>query len=157
MQNKDWGVIITWTYRNPPYIEDAETLYNDMVLAYNNGAKYIIVFNYPTNVTQFGILTMKHLNSMKKFWNYMRKFPQPNIPSKTAYVLPENYGYGFRGPNDQIWGLWNPDELSIKVWSGANDLLSSLDVKLDIIYETKEHCREHYEKLIFWNGTTIRR
>lgn len=158
MQNKDWGVIITWTYRKPPYIEDAEKLYEDMVLAYKNGAKYIIVFNYPTNVTQFGILTGEHLNSMEKFWDYMRKFPQPTISSKMAYVLPENYGYGFRGLNDQIWGLWDSDELSMTVWNEANDLLTLLDVKLDIVYETTELCREHhYERLIFWNGTTIQR
>jgi hypothetical protein len=158
MQNKDWGVIITWTYRNPPYIEDAETLYKDMVLAYNNGAKYIIVFNHPTNLTQFGILTKEHLYSMRKFWNYMRKFPQPTPASNTAYVLPQDYGYGFRGPNDQIWGLWSSDELSPKVWNEVSDLLISFSVKLDIIYETKELDNvQRYDTLIFWNGSTIQR
>jgi hypothetical protein len=158
MQNKDWGVIITWTYRKPPYIEDAETLYKDMVLAYNNGAKYIIVFNYPTNVTQWGILTREHISSMKKFWNYMRKFPQPKPASNTAYVLPKDYGYGFRGSNDQIWGLWSSDELSPKVWNEVNGFLASLGVKLDIIYETKElNSGQRYNKLIFWNGTIIQR
>lgn len=155
MQNKEWGAIITWTYREPPYIEDAEELYQDMILAYKNGANYIIVFNYPTNVTQFGILTRNHLNSIRRFWNYIRAFPQPTPASNSAYVLPKNYGYGFRGPNDQVWGLWDSDELSMKVWSEINDLLTSLEVKLDIIYET-EHCRESpYEKLVFWNGTII--
>ncbi len=156
VQNKDWGVIITWTYRKPPYIEDAETLYKDMVLAYNNGAKYIIVFNYPTNVTQYGILTKEHLNSMKKFWNYAQKFHQPTLASKVAYVLPKNYGYGFRGPHDQIWGLWSSDALSSKIWNDINRLLKSYGAKLDIIYDTEELNREHrYEHLIFWNGTRM--
>ncbi|MGB9959918.1 MAG: hypothetical protein ACPLKQ_05310 [Candidatus Bathyarchaeales archaeon] len=156
VQNKDWGVIITWTYRKPPYIEDAETLYKDMVLAYNNGAKYIIVFNYPTNVTQYGILTKEHLNSMRRFWNYAQKFPQPTLASKVAYVLPKNYGYGFRGPHDQIWGLWISDELSPKIWNDINSLLASSGTKLDIIYDTEELSREHrYERLIFWNDSTI--
>lgn len=158
MQNREWGVIITWTYRDPPYIEDAETLYSDMVLAYNSGAKYIIVFNYPTNVTQFGILTKEHLYSMRKFWNYIRKFPQPTPASNTVYVLPQNYGYGFRGPNDQIWGLWSSDELSPKVWNEINGLLTSFGVKLDVIYETKElSSGQQYKTLTFWNGTTIHR
>jgi hypothetical protein len=106
VHSKEWGAIVTWTYQNPPYIGDAEMLYNDLVLAYNNGAKYILVFNYPTNVTEYGILTQEHLDSMREFWNYMNTVPQPTQASKTAYVLPEDYGYGFRGPEDRIWGLW---------------------------------------------------
>jgi hypothetical protein len=157
-QNKEWGAIVTWTYRKPPYIEDAEQLYRDLVLAYNNGAKYIIVFNYPTNVTEFGVLTRKHLNSIRNFWNYVSVFPQSKQASKTAYVLPEDYGYGFRGPDDQIWGLWDPDELSSKVWNDANSLLASFSAKLDLIYEIVEPSEAlQYEKLIFWNGTTIQR
>jgi hypothetical protein len=38
VQNKEWGVIIAWTYNNPPYIESGEELYNDLRLAYENGA-----------------------------------------------------------------------------------------------------------------------
>jgi len=158
VQSKEWGVIVTWTYRNSPFIEDAEELYRDLVLAYNNGAKYTIVFNYPTNETEFGVLTREHLNSMKKFWNYVNTFPQPKQAAKTAYVLPEDYGYGFRGPDDKIWGLWGPDELSPKVWNEADSLLTSYGAKLDLVYETTELDREQqYEKLIFWNGTTIQR
>jgi hypothetical protein len=154
--NKEWGVIVTWTYRNPPYIEDAEMLYNDLVLAYNNGAKYIIVFNYPTNVTEYGLLTQDHLDSMREFWSYMNDVPQPTQASKTAYVLPEDYGYGFRGPDDKIWGLWDPDKLSAKVWNETNNLLTTYDKKLDIVYDTPELNREQqYERLIFWNGTTV--
>jgi hypothetical protein len=154
--NKDWGAIVTWTYENPPYIGDAEMLYNDLILAYNNGAKYILVFNYPTNVTEYGILTREHLDAMKKFWNHVIASSQPKQAPKTAYVLPEDYGYGFRGPQDRIWGLWGPDELSAKVWNEANDLLTTYDESLDITYDAKEINKgQPYEKLIFWNGTTI--
>jgi hypothetical protein len=156
VQNREWGVIVTWTYRDTPYIEDAEELYRDLVLAYKNGAKYILVFNYPTNVTEYGILTDDHLDSMRKFWDYVNHFPQPTHASKTAYVLPEDYGYGFRGPDDRIWGLWGPDELSAKVWNETNSLLAAYDKNLDIVYDTAELSREQrYEKLIFWNGTTV--
>jgi hypothetical protein len=156
MQDKDWGAIVTWTYRHPPYIEDAEMLYSDLVLAYENGAKYILVFNYPTNVTDYGLLTEDHLESMRRFWDYVNDVPQPTQAPKTAYVLPADYGYGFRGADDRIWGLWGPDELSAKVWNEANSLLAVYDKKLDIIYDSAElNQQQRYEKLIFWNGTTV--
>jgi hypothetical protein len=156
MQDKEWGAIVTWTYRNPPYIEDAEMLYSDLVLAYENGAKYILVFNYPTNVTDYGLLTEDHLESMRRFWDYMKDVPQPTQASKTAYVLPADYGYGFRGADDRIWGLWGPDNLSATVWNKANSLLAVYNKNLDIIYDSAElDQQQRYEKLIFWNGTTV--
>jgi hypothetical protein len=156
VHDKEWGAIVTWTYQNPPYIEDVETFYSDLVLAYNNGAKYILAFNYPTNVTEYGILTREHLDSMKKFWNFVNTSPQPTQASKTAYVLPEDYGFGFREPEDSIWGLWGPDELSAQVYNEANSLLATYGENLDIVYDTPDLLVEHkYEKLIFWNGTIV--
>ena len=55
VQDKDWGAMITWTYTNPPYIESGPQLLDDMKLAYDNGAKYIIIFDSNANYTQ-GIL-----------------------------------------------------------------------------------------------------
>ena len=131
-------------------------LYRDLVLAYNNGAKYILIFNYPTNVAEYGILTREHLDSMREFWNYINTFSQSTQTSKTAYVLPEDYGLGFREPDDRIWGLWGPDELSAQVWNEANFLLEMYGEKLDIVYDTAELGRENqYEKMIFWNGTIV--
>ncbi|MFW6110602.1 MAG: hypothetical protein ACOC6H_01040 [Thermoproteota archaeon] len=157
-QDKDWGAIVTWTYRHPPYIEDPQQLYQDLVLAYNSGARYIIVFNHPTNQTQYGLLTRDHLNSLQKFWNYIHATPQPPSTANIAYVLPENYGYGFMGPDSKIWGLWGPDELSSQVWNQANHLLATYGARLDIIYNHPEILEgSPYEQLIFWNGTTIHR
>ena len=48
LQNKSWGVIVTWTYDKAPYLESGDQLYSDLTLAYQNGAKYIMVFNYPS-------------------------------------------------------------------------------------------------------------
>jgi hypothetical protein len=155
VHDKEWGAIVTWTYQNPPYIEDVETFYSDLVLAYNNGAKYILAFNYPTNVTEYGILTREHLDSMKKFWNFVNTSTQPTQASKTAYVLPEDYGFGFREPEDSIWGLWGPDELSAQVYNEANSLLATYGENLDIVYDTPDLI-EQYEKLIFWNGTIVK-
>jgi len=154
--NSDWGAIITWTYRQPPYIENQEELYNDMVLAYNNGAKYILVFNWPTNQTEYGLLTQEHLDKMQNFWNYIQNNEQPKQNTEVAYALPRDYGFGFRASNDSIWGLWGPDELSPKIWNDANDLLENYYSKLDIIYETASTTKlENYKKIVFWNGTTV--
>jgi hypothetical protein len=42
-------------------------LYNDLVLAYNNGAKYAVVFDYPKlDTAKYGILMQDHLEAIKK-------------------------------------------------------------------------------------------
>ena len=106
-----------------------------MVLAYQNGAKYIIIFDYP-KINELEILTNKHLKAIRKFWDYLKAFPhKAKYSARTAYVLPKDYGYGFRGPDDKIWGLWGPDELSPKIWNCANNLLGTYDPELDVIYE----------------------
>jgi len=154
--NSDWGAIITWTYGQPPYIESPIELYNDMVLAYNNGAKYVLVFNFPTNQTKYGLLTQEHLDKMQNFWNYVQNNPQPKQNADVAYVLPKDYGFGFRAPNDSIWGLWGPDELSPKIWNDANELLETYNSQLNIIYETASpYVFGNYKEIVFWNGTTL--
>jgi len=158
MQHKDWGVIITWTYWSPPYIESGDELYYDMVLAYLSGAEYLIIFDYPMNA-QYGILTEEHLDAMKRFWRYIQANPRrPEIDGPTstqmAYVLPRDYGWGFRGSEDKVWGLW-VDELSTKIGKDVNYLLHTHHLSLDIIYDDpKYHSNMYlYSKLMFWNGT----
>ena len=134
-ENKDWGAIMTWTYTNPPYIESADALYNDMVLAYNNGAKYIVVFDGNEGWTG-GILTQEHLDALQRFWNYIQTNQPKSNPasSRTAFVLPNAYGYGFRGPQDHIWGLWEVDDLAYNLSVSVNSMLNQYGEKLDIIY-----------------------
>jgi hypothetical protein len=159
MQNKDWGVIITWTYRHQPYIESGDELYYDMVLAYLSGAKYVVVFNNPTEDSHYGTLTEEHFYAMKRFWHYIHTNPQrPGIYCPTctqiAYVLPKDYGWGFRGYEDKVWGLW-VDELSIKMGMDVDYLLHTHPLSLDIIYDDPEYYDNMrlYGKLFFWNGT----
>ncbi len=118
--DKDWGVIITWSDKLEPFVENPDQLYNDMVIAYQNGAKYIIVFNSPAQFpqpTQYGTLTEEHLEKMRQFWDYIHHEPAVGLyPANTAFVLPKDYGYGFRGPADKIWGKWEPDQLSSQIW-----------------------------------------
>jgi hypothetical protein len=155
--NKKWGAIITWKYTEIPYIESKGELYDDMVIAYRNGAKYVIVFDHP-KIGQYGILTEDHFGAMKDFWNYVNSNPHEHgvIQGEIAYILPKDYGFGFRNPKDKIWGLWEADELSQKVWDDVNTLLYQYGSRLDIVYDDQEFVnavKNRYDKLFFWNET----
>jgi hypothetical protein len=160
MQNKEWGAIITWTEKNEPHIESGDELYYDMVLAYLSGAKYIVIFNYPNLVSPYGLLTEEHFDAMQRFWNYVNECPRNEIygngSKRIAYVLPENYGWGFRGSEDKVWGLW-VDEMATKIGTDLNYLLDTQHIGLDIIYDDPDYYEalDNYSKLIYWNGTVI--
>jgi hypothetical protein len=154
---KDWGAIITWEYTNVPYIESGQDLYDDMILAYKNGAKYVVIFDYP-KIGQYGILNQDHFEALEDFWNYVHINPQEHgiIQGELAYVLPQHYGFGFRKPGDTIWGLWNADELSAKVWNDTNMLLDRHGSSLDVVYsdpEFMDSVKSRYDILFFWNET----
>ena len=158
MQGKDWGTIITWTYTEPPYLESSEELFNDLLLAYENGAKYIIVFNSNENYTH-GVLEPDQLQALRVFWHYVQNNPRTSFPAsdRVAYVLPKDYAYGFRGPNDKIWGFWEADAFSDQICQTLGSLIEEHGVRLDVIYdeglESNSTCG--YSQLIFWNGTSV--
>lgn len=156
VQNKSWGVMITWTYNDPPYIESGEELYNDLVLAYENGAEYILIFDSNEEYTE-GILKNEHLNALRQFWDYIQNNPRDvDLQNdRVAYVLPTDYGYGFRGPEDKIWGLWEADAFSHELCVNLNSFLEQYGTRLDIIYDDglETDNTRMYSKLVFWNGT----
>jgi hypothetical protein len=154
VQNKEWGTIITWTYNNPPYIESGLELYDDLVLAYENGAKYILVFDSNKEYTG-GILKEEHFEALKSFWNYTKENPRKiaTTSKRVAFVLPKDFGYGFRGPDDKIWGLWEADNLSLEISTDLGFYLEEHKNKLDIIYYDGIETPNSYNKYIFWNGT----
>ena len=156
IQNKEWGVIITWTYDDPPYIESGVELYKDLVLAYENGAKYIVVFDSNEEYTQ-GILKQEHYEALQQFWEYAKTNPRQKDQSsdRVAYVLPKDYAYGFRGPNDKIWGLWEADAFSLETSENLGKLLDQFGAKLDIIYDDDLELDSTYSKYVFWNGTIL--
>jgi hypothetical protein len=157
-QNKDWGVMITHTYTTPPYLESGQELYQDMVYAYQNGAKYIIIFDSNPQWTQ-GTLKQEHLDAMKQFWQYAQNNPRNNVStsSKVAYVLPADYAYGFRGPTDKIWGLWEADSIAEDLSMGVGYLLKVYGENLDIIYEDalSSAYSNGYHALIYWNDSRL--
>jgi hypothetical protein len=172
--SKDWGVIITWSHHDlDEFVENPDRIYDDMLLAYKNGAKYIIVFNSPGFTvedgkiipnpppTEFGTFTTQHFEKMRQFWDITQIQPRPeDYPANIAYVLPPDYGFGFRGPDDKIWGKWSDDPISQRIWDEVNVLLQNQTLNIDIIYETKigsipiDH---PYNTLIFWNGTIVQK
>jgi hypothetical protein len=159
VQNRDWGVMITWKYREPPYLESEDELYNDLVYAYEGRAKYILIFDANENYTHSTLIGNERLNALKRFWQYATDNPRPSAPpsDRVAYVLPKDYGYGFRGPNDTIWGLWGATDyaFSLKISTEVGGLLDRYQNRLDIIYDDglKTNSSYGYGELIFWNGT----
>lgn len=157
VRDKEWGVMITWTYNHPPYIESGEELYRDLVFAYDSGAKYIVVFDGNEGWTQ-GILMQEHLDALQQFWDYVQNNPRKtvSVSDRAAYVLPEAYGFGFRGPQDHIWGLWEADALSKNLSIGVASLLNDYGEGLDIIYDglqSVDTCG--YRELFYWDSYRI--
>ena len=151
--NKEWGVILTYTYTEPPYLKSAEELYEDMIYAYDSGAKYIVVFSSNPDWTD-GILTEEHYAIMRKFWQYTQSHPRVTYPvnERTAYALPEAYAYGFRYL-DKIWGVWDADMTSFMLSISVYIMMERYGSKLDIIYEDalKSGNTYGYCKIIYWN------
>jgi hypothetical protein len=154
VQNKTWGAIITWTYDTSPYLDSGERLYDDMVLAYENGAKYISVFNYP-KINDYGILKEEHFLALERFWKKITtETDYAPHEAQTALLLPRNYGWGMRSPNDTIWGLWGPDEKSTQVWNATRTLLTSFAPNADIVYDdARFSVEDKYSTIYYWNST----
>ena len=156
--NKDWGVMITWKYTQPPYMESGTDLFNDMKLAYQNGAKYIIVFDSNEDYSQ-NVLNQTQLDAMSQFWQYVKDTPRTFTPvnERTAYVLPADYAYGFRGPYDRIWGLWPNDSITTNICMNVYTLLQTEDLNLDIVYPNEPRTVESvgYSNISYWNDTLL--
>lgn len=153
---RDWGVIVAWTYDNPPYIESGNELYDDLVYAYDNGAKYVLVFDSNENYTE-SILREEHFDALERFWQYVQENPreEENNEDRVAFVLPKDFGYGFRGPEDKIWGLWEADSTCLEISYHLGEFLGQYGNSLDVIYDDMLTMNEPYSKYIFWNGTII--
>jgi hypothetical protein len=156
MQNKEWGAIITWKYTQPPYLDTGANVYNQMLMAYNSGAKYITIFDYPYNLTgnPYGVLTNEHFQALQKFWNQISQQAPNSAHAEAALVLPYDYGFGMRSPTDKIWGFWGPDDKSPIIWNATQTLLGKYGLGLDIIYDDPAYPVEgNYSKVYYWNQT----
>ncbi len=160
MQGKDWGAIIVWTYRQPPYLAEPDKMLEDMKAAYRAGAKYVVVFDYAEdNETgkPYSTLKDKHFTAMQQFWDYVNDHPRDaneKIDGKAAFVLPKDYGWGMRSATDNMWGLWPADENAPLIWDNMNKLIQQYSLELDIVYDDpKFNVQSKYSKVYFWNET----
>jgi hypothetical protein len=161
MENKSWGAIITWKYNQPPYLDTGDEIYSQMLLAYQSGAKYITIFNYPKcpDNNPYGLMTDQHFDALKKLWNHITtssaaETKSESIQVEAALVLPRNYGWGIRHVDDVIWGYWGPDEISPQIWNVSSVLLAKYGAHLNIVYDDPAFPIEgRYSQIYYWNDT----
>jgi hypothetical protein len=159
LQGKRWGTIITWKYTQPPYLTDGDEMYEQMRTSYESGAEYVIVFNYAENMTDpYGTLRNEHFQALERFWNDVVQNPDVihgGIKAEAALVLPRNYGWGMRNPQDIIWGLWSPNSTSQQIWTLLQDNLAKYGSRLDIVYDDPAYpATGKYSQIYYWNQTS---
>ena len=154
--NKDWGVIVTWKYDATPYLESGAELYADLTLAYIAGAKYAVVFSYP-KIGEYGTLTEDHFDALRLFWNKLQSNPSSfgSNNAEVAYIVPADYGFGFRKPDDNIWGLFPADDLSPKIYNDIQKLTGQYGAHLNILYDEPSITMllPDYKEVFYWNQT----
>ncbi len=74
-------------------------------------------------------------------WNDIVQHKITQNPSAEAVlVLPKNYGYSMRYPEDKIWGFWGPDESTSVIWDKVQTLkVKVASMKLLITYLSPAH------------------
>ncbi len=160
MQNKSWGAIITWKYDQPPYLDSGEEIYSQMVLAYEAGAKYVVIFNYPYDGTNiYGTLLDEHFEALKRFWIDVianKQASYGSVETQAVLVLPMNYGWGMRYPYDRNW-YWQAGERSQQIWNLSLSLFSEYGNRLDIVYDDPAYpVDDKYKKIYYWNASFIK-
>ncbi|MCL2134995.1 MAG: hypothetical protein FWH37_05510 [Candidatus Bathyarchaeota archaeon] len=155
LQHKDWGVIVTWTYHDAPYLTGGDEIYNQLLLSYQAGAKYLIIFDYPSiDGNPYGVLTDEHFEALQKFWGVINNpFIEPISKAEAVFVLPRNYGWGMRHAEDRIW-IWSSDEYSQQIWDISRELIEQYGIKLDIVYDDPNFpVIGKYDQIYYWNQT----
>jgi hypothetical protein len=155
LQNKDWGTIITWKYRETPYLDTPDNIYEQLVASYDAGAKYITIFNWPYDTDNpYGILTEEHFDAMERFWNQVVTKRNPSTSqAQAALVLPKDYGAALRDNHEKIWGIWQPDDKTELIHENIEKLLEEYGLGLDIVYDDPAYPLENYGKIYYWNQT----
>lgn len=157
-QNQSWGAIITWTYNGTDngenYLEPPSQMYSDMILAYNCGASYIAIYDSSQNYVNT-TLTSAYYSELKDFWNYVQQNPDKLDSQKadTAVVLPQDYGFGFRSPDDSVWQYHTATSWSQQLYFNVTDLLSQYKSSLNIVYSDPQFqsaIKSEYKKILYW-------
>ena len=137
-------------------IESGPQMYDDMVLAYDNGAKYIAVFNYPTlEGNSYGILTQEHFDALQKFWNKIQNQQASNsFTVQNVLVLPRNYSWACVTQMTKYGVSRGPDEKSPQIWNATQNMLNQYFPNIDIVYDDPLfQIGNIYAKIYHWNTT----
>ncbi len=153
---KSWGTIITWTYTQPPYLISGEEMYSQMCASYEAGAEYVVVFNYAQDMAgAFGTLQDEHFLALEHFWTDVAQndgVVHGGVSAEAVLVLPKDYGWGMRSPEDNIWGLWNADDTSRQIWIQLQNKLEQYGLKLDIVFDDPIYdVTKKYNQIYYWN------
>jgi hypothetical protein len=114
LQGKSWGTILTWKYTHPPFLADGQEMFEQMKTSYEAGAKYVVIFNYSEDPKNPDTLQEEHFQALERFWTEVVQNPDVthgSIKAEAALVLPKNFGWGMRNPQDTIWGLWPANDI----------------------------------------------
>ncbi len=159
LQGKMWGAIITWKYTHSPYLASGDEIYEQTSMAYRSGAKYVAIFNYAEDMQgSYGTLQPEHFQALERFWNEQVQNPnvtRGEVKAEAAFVLPKNYGWGMRRPDDTVWGLWQPPAEYQQIWTKLQELLGTYGEKLDIVYDDPAYpIGDRYQQVYYWNQTS---
>jgi len=155
LQSKDWGIVITWKYNTPPYLDKGPEIRNQMQTAYEAGAKYLVLFNYyEDNGNPDGTMQEEHFQALENFWNNVIKNPHithGSTKADTVLILPKNHGCGMRWREDNIWGIFKADEQAQQLWDLKQTTLQNHALKTDIVYEDPAYpLTEEYQNTYHW-------
>lgn len=138
LQNKEWGITITWNNQSPPYLANGTEILSQMKSAYECGAQYLVVFDYYTNDSSaYGTMLDEHFEALQKFWNDVVTNPDEakgSSQADSAIVFPHNYGWGARWMEDKIWGIFKADDRTKQMWTIMQVALQEHGLNLDIVY-----------------------
>jgi hypothetical protein len=126
-----------------------------MKTSYQTGAEYIIIFNYSEDPQNPNTLQEEHFQTLEQFWNDIVQNPKikhGSIKANAVLVLPQNYGWGMRHPEDNIWGIWSADDKSQVIWDQLQNKLDQHGLRLDIIYEEPHYSvAGRYQQIYYWD------
>jgi hypothetical protein len=157
LQNRDWGIVVTWKYNQPPYLDTGKEIFAQMSDAYDSGAKYFVLFDYyeDNGNNPYGTLQDEHFQSLENFWKTVVNNPKiiyGSTKADSVLVLPKNYGWGMRWQEDKIWGIFNPDDQTKQIWTLMQTALANHGIRVDIIYEdTNFPIKGQYQNIYTWN------
>ena len=102
-------------------------------------------------------MTDEHFEALESFWNDIVKNPEVihgSVKAEAVLVLPQNYGWGMRNPEDKIWAFWGPDTKSEQIWTILQQLLQQYGTHLDIVYDDPAFpVTGNDQQIYYWNQT----